>query len=58
MNTQQPQGNATCCSSMMAAAAGPVLALGAHIAANGSAERYIAIVKDLYRANHLPCPDI
>ena len=55
---QQAQGTESYCSSMVAAAAGPVLALGAHIAANGSAERYITIVKDLYRANHLPCPDM
>ena len=61
INSQQHQSaadNESCCSVVVAAAAGPALALGAHIAANGSAERYVTIVQDLYRANHLPCPDM
>ena len=56
--TAQPhhQSNESCCSAVVAAAADPALALGLHIAANGSTERYI--IQDLYRANQLPCPDM
>ena len=57
VNNQQ-QHNKTCCSTMIAAAAGPALALGAHIAVNGSTEGFVAIVQDLYKANNLPCPDM
>ena len=57
-NQPHHQTNDSCCSAVVAAAAGPALALGAYIAANGFTERYITIVQDLYRANHLPCPDI
>ena len=57
VNTQQ-QDNETCCSTMIAAAAGPTLALGEDIAANVSTERYVPIVQDLYKANMLPCPDM
>ena len=57
VNNQQ-QHNKTCCSTMIAAAVGPALALGAHIATNGSTERYVPIVQDLYKANKLPCPDM
>ena len=55
VNNQQ-QENETCCSVMIAA--GPALALEAHIAVNGSTEGCVAIVQDLYKANNLPCPDM
>ena len=39
-----------------ASAAGPALANAALLLAEGCPRRYVAAIKALYKANHLPCP--